>query len=74
MDPNSETDLDPVDNLNADTDSNLQHGFKQCFRMVREESEENEINEFLEEFLGCVMSATDPAEPDRNICRLLFLR
>jgi hypothetical protein len=34
----------------------------------REESEENEINEFLEEFLGCIMSATDPAEPDRKIC------
>ena len=32
---------------------------------VREESEENEINEFLEEFLGCIMSAVDPAEPDR---------
>lgn len=33
----------------------------------REESEENEINEFLEEFLGCIMSAVDPAEPDRHL-------
>ena len=35
------------------------------------EKEDDTITEFLEEFLGAIMTATDAAEPDRYIVHIL---